>query len=393
MMKHVCVLTFSLLLLAGKLLHGQPPKAEPTAEWFQQGYYILNPVFSRTTTEIAFARRLSGKDSSMNPQKTFAVGATANYLPKNSTDSRLLDPVISILNYKNRQFTLVDYGWGPAFSTNDNRLAYAFQLAPLQRPDRLYAETYKGNTIKIFNKSTRKIEEVAKPTSNYLLDPFFVDSLKLVYKTGDRVNGPYGGAVSFSEVDLASKRTRLVRQPGIKYRLYELMGEPYLVRNQLAYIVYSPADSGSGMASEYRHLLLSEKDTLHDFGIRKFTNLNYKFAVNASQELLFLDDEHFMAEDTNYLVKYKKEHLLGKRPLNPDYFRGYLSPDGRWLFYLTQDMGAFLVNTKDLSQIEMAISKKDLHAVVWSADGNKLGLVQDHESLAGTDKLLIFTLR
>ena len=393
MMKHVCVLTFSLLLLAGNLLYGQPPKVEQTAEWFQQGYYILNPVFSRTTTEIAFARRLSGKDSSVDPQKTFVTGGTANYLPKNSTGSRQLDPVISILNYKNRQFTLVDYGWGPAFSTNDNRLAYAFQQKPLQRPDKLYAETYEGNTIKIFNKSTRKIDEVARPANSYLLDPFFVDSLKLVYKTGDRVNGPYGGAVSFSEVDLASKRTRLVRQPGIKYRLYELMGEPYLVRNQLAYIVYSPADSGSGMASEYRHLLLSEKDTLHDFGIRKFTNLNYKFAVNASQELLFLDDEHFMAEDTNYLVKYKKDRLIEKKPLSSDYFRGYLSPDGRWLFYLTQDMGAFLVNTKDLSQVEMPIPKKDLHAVVWGADGNKLGLVQDHESLAGTDKLLVFTLR
>ncbi len=393
MMKHVCVLTFSLLLLAANILYAQPPKVEPAGEWFQQGYYILNPVFGRTTTEIAFARRLSGKDSSINPQKTFVAGATASYLPKSSTGARQLDPVISILNYKNKQFTLVDYGWGPAFSTNDNRLAYAFQQTPLQRPDKLYAETYKGNTIKIFNKSTRKIEEVAKPANSYLLDPFFVDSLKLVYKTGDRVNGPYGGAVSFSEVDLASKRTRLVRQPGIRYRLYELMGEPYLVRNQLAYIIYSPADSGTGMASEYQHLLLSGKDTLHDFGIRKFTNLNYKYAVNASQELLFLDDEHFMAEDTNYLVKYKKDRLIEKKPLNPDYFRGYLSPDGRWMFYLTQEAGAFLVNTKDLSRVEMIIPKKDLHAVVWSADGNKLALVQDHESLTGTDKLLIFTLR
>ncbi|MCH5689964.1 hypothetical protein LWM68_40505 [Niabella sp. W65] len=85
-------------------------------------------------------------------------------------------------------------------------MAYAFQFKPLQRPDKLYAEAYKGNSIKIFNKSTRKIEEVAKPLNNYLLDPFFVDSLKLVYKTGDKVNGPYGAAVSLSEVDLSSKK-------------------------------------------------------------------------------------------------------------------------------------------------------------------------------------------
>jgi len=393
MTKHVCALTFYFLLFAGNFLYGQAPRVEKTAEWFQQGYYILNPVFGRTTSEIAFARRFSGRDSSVSPQQSFFRGATVNYLSPNSTSSRQFDPVVSILDYKTKQFSLIDYGWGPAFSTNDNRLAYAFQFNPLQRPDKLYAEAYKGNSIKIFNKSTRKIEEVAKPLNNYLLDPFFVDSLKLVYKTGDKVNGPYGAAVSLSEVDLSSKKTKLIRQPGIKYRLYELIGEPYLVQKKLAYTVYSPADSGSGMASEYRHLLLSEKDTLHDFGVRKFTNLNFKFAVNASHELLFLDDEHFLAEDTNYIVTYKNDRLMEKRPLNDDYFRGYLSPDGRYLFYLTQHMEAYLMNTKDLSRVKMAITDKDLHAVVWSAGGERLALVQDHESFAGTDKLVIYTIR
>ncbi|MCH5600250.1 hypothetical protein [Niabella ginsengisoli] len=102
--------------------------------------------------------------------------------------------------------SLLDYGWSPAFSTNDNRIAYAFQLNPLQKQDKLYAESYKGNSIKIFNKSTQKIEEVAKPLGNYLLDPFFIDSLNLVYKAGDKVNGPYGAAISLSEVNLTNKK-------------------------------------------------------------------------------------------------------------------------------------------------------------------------------------------
>ncbi|MCH5715667.1 hypothetical protein [Niabella hibiscisoli] len=224
MIKHVCVLVFSFLLLAGSSLYGQPPKVEKTAEWFQKGYYILNPVFARTSNEIAFVRRLSGKDSSINNVQHFLPGGAVNYLAPNSINARQFDPVVSMLDYKTRRLSLIDYGWGPAFSTNDNRLAYSYQVNPLQRPDKLYAEAYKGNTIKIFNKSFKKIQEVAKPLNNYLLDPFFVDSLKLVYKAGDKVNGPYGAPVAISEVDLASKRTRLVRQPGIKYRLYELMG-------------------------------------------------------------------------------------------------------------------------------------------------------------------------
>ncbi|ULT44059.1 hypothetical protein KRR40_12210 [Niabella defluvii] len=44
--------------------------------------------------------------------------------------------------------------------------------------------------------------------------------------------------------------------------------------------------------------------------------------MNASHELLFLDDEHFLAEDTNYIVTYKNDRLMEKRPLNDDYFRG-----------------------------------------------------------------------
>ncbi|ULT44061.1 hypothetical protein KRR40_12220 [Niabella defluvii] len=97
MTKHVCALTFYFLLFAGNFLYGQAPRVEKTAEWFQQGYYILNPVFGRTTSEIAFARRFSGRDSSVSPQQSFFRGATVNYLSPNSTSSRQFDPVVSIL--------------------------------------------------------------------------------------------------------------------------------------------------------------------------------------------------------------------------------------------------------------------------------------------------------
>lgn len=391
MVKYGLKLTFLLFII--NFLHAQAPRAEKTASWFQQGYYILNPVFGNTTGEVAFVRRYSGRDTSVNPQASFLQAATGNYLPQNSIAARQLDPVVSIWDYTKRQLSLIDYGWAPAFSTNDNRLAYAFQAVPLKNPNYIYAEAYKGNTIKIFNRVSRTAAEAARPAGSYLLDPFFTDSLKLVYKTGERVNGPYGAAVSLSEIDLRNNTTTLIRQPGIRYRLYELIGETVWAGAKLAYIVYSPADSGSGMAGEYRHLLLSGKDTLHDFGVRKFTNLTYKFAVTAGPELLFLDDEHFMAEDTNYLVTYKNNRVVERKPLSKNYFRGYLSPDGRYLFYLTQAMEAYLVNTKDLSQTKLPLSGKELHAIVWNAAGNKLALVQDHERLAGTDEITIFTLR
>ena len=171
-----------------------------------------------------------------------------------------------------------------------------------------------------------------------MLDP---DSLKLVYKTGVKVNGPYGAGISFSEVDLKTKKVTLLRQPAIKYRLYELMGEPYLVDKKLAYTVYSPADSGKGMANEYLHLLLSGKDTLQNFGIRRFTHLNYKMAFKDNKELLFLEDEQFLPEDTNYIATFKNNELLYKTPLPYQYVKGYLSPGGRYMLYITATQEAF----------------------------------------------------
>src|SRR5690606_812240 len=133
-----------------------------------------------TFPEVAFVCRLSGRDSSIDA-RSFREKATVSHLPKASENNRLFDPVVSVFDYKTRRLTLIDYGWAPVFSTNNNRLAYAYQLNPLQKQDRLYAQAYQGNSIRVFNRSARHAEEVARPLNSYLLSPFFTDSLKLIY--------------------------------------------------------------------------------------------------------------------------------------------------------------------------------------------------------------------
>ena len=379
-------------MLAQTRLLAQVPRVQKAAEWFQKGFYILNPALAKNGQEIAFVRQLSGKDSTVG-SSSFWDGIKDNYLSKNDMPARLYDPVITMYNFSKKQVSLIDYGWSPAFSVNDNRLAYAYQFQPLQRQDRLYADAYKGNTIRVFNIATHKTEEVAKPLGNYLLDPFFADSLTMVYKAGDKVNGPYGAAISVSQVDLATKKTKLIRQPGIKYRMYELIGEPYLVNKKLAYVVYSPADSGTGMANGYHHLLLSEKDTIQNFGIRRFTNLTYKFAFDPNNNLLFLDDAPLWTEDTSYLAVYRNNKLVESRPLHFNYSKAWLSPEGKYLLYLTQEKEAYVVSIKDFSRTKIDLPQKEILVVSWSASEDRLAVVQSHESYTGTDKLLIFNIR
>ncbi|MFT4094288.1 MAG: hypothetical protein QM640_11680 [Niabella sp.] len=358
-------------------------------QWFQKGFYILNPSIANAQNEIAFVCHFSGRDSAARPDdllKTAAGNLLSNF------QSRQYDPIVCLYKANNKALTLLDYGWSPTFSPNDARIAYAYQLKPMQAQDKMYASSFSGNSIRVFSTITGKSDEVAKPMGDYLLDPFFIDSLNLLYKTGSEINGLFGGGISFSEVNLKTKKINTVRQAAIKYRLFELMGEPYLLNRQLAYTVYSPSDSGTGMADEYLHLLLRGKDTLQNFGTRRFSNLNAKFAFNDKNELLFLDDGHFLAEDTNYLNTYINNKLVQKRPLNFNYTRGYLSPDGKYIFYITQNLEGFLVNTKNFGQTKLPLPAREFHAVVWSADGRRLALVQDHEALAGTDMLSCFTI-
>lgn len=391
-MNYKCLSIFICSLLVSCYLWAQPPDIKKTAEWFQKGFYILNPALAKNGQEVAFVRQLSGRDSTVS-SSSFWDGIKENYLSKNDMPARLYDPVITMYNFSNKQAYLIDYGWSPAFSVNDNRLAYAYQLNPLQRQDRLYADAYKGNTIRVFNTATHKKEEVAKPLGNYLLDPFFADSLTIVYKAGDKVNGPYGAAISLSEVNLITKKTQLIRQPGIKYRMYELIGEACLVNKKLAYLVYSPADSGTGIANGYHHLLLSQKDTIQNFGIRRFTNLANKFAFDQNNNLLFLNDEPLWAEDTSFLAVYRDDKLVENRPLNFNYSKAWLSPNGKYMLYLTQDKEAYMVNIKDFSKVKINLPQKEIFAVAWSSGEDCLAVVQSHESYTGTDKLLVFNIR
>lgn len=366
----------------------QGPKIEKYFEWFQKDHIIQSPVFANRSDEIAFAKRYMIRNST---KKTMPVEerGTESLLPNIGVSSRYNDPVIALLNTKTRLLLLIDYGWSPAFSPNDRLITYVRQQLPIQER-KIYAGTLRGNDIRVFNKSTKTAELAVAAKNNFYLEPVFTDTLHIVYKNGDAVNGPFAGAISFNKININTKKQEAVVKSRIQYRLYDLMGDVYQIKNRTAYTLYSPRDSGIGMANEYAHLLLDGKDTLFDFGTRHYNNLEYKFAVDSANQIIYLDDNHLTAEDTNYLAKYKAGILIEKKPIGFDYVKAYLSPDGKKMVYVNNDLEIFIINTTNFQRTQISLPKKEYHAIVWSGDASKMAVIQDHSTIPNTDAIYLF---
>lgn len=264
--------------------------------------------------QIVFVKRINPNDSAALKNRFREDGTTENLLPGKKDSLRIGDPVISLIKLSSKHLTLIDYGWSPHLAPGGGRVAYAHQLQPVTGK-KITAATLIGNEIKVFSLKDKKIQTVAAPPARgFLLDPVFTDSATILYKTGDAVNGPYAGAIALHRLHLLTKKTELLRSARIRHRLYDLVGNIYGTGNNYAYVVYSPQDSTSGLASEYEHLLLHEKDTVQDFGIRRFTNLDFKFAVLPERKLVYLDDNHLMTDDTSYIVYFEREKPCQKSP-------------------------------------------------------------------------------
>lgn len=379
------------ILFFAATLSAQKSVIKKELEWDQKGYFILNPELANNNNELAFVCISSGVDSISN--KKFPFQSTNKvYLDSLGISKRIYDPLVCSMNTQSGQLSVIDFGWEPAFSPNANEIVYAFQKHSLKRKDKLYANVFAGNIIKLFDKKSATTKEIARSVNGYLLDPVFEDSIHILYKTGDKINGPYGGGVSLSLLNLKTNQTNSIQRPTIRSLKYEIIGAVFHVNGKTAYTVYSPVDSGGEDASLYLHLLMSEKDTLYNFGTKGFTNLAGKLGFNAKQEMLYLDDGHFMEEDTNYIEVYKNKKIIHKKPLNFSFVKGYLSAGGKYMLYTTADSVINILNLENFETTKVDVSPKEIHAIAWSRDDSRLVIVQDHETLLGTDKLTILKL-
>lgn len=383
------ITTFLLLFFSGSIL-AQTPTVQNRLEWFEKGHIIQGVSINNSGNQLVFVKRLL--DGRVVPDKNAAAKQVENLLGTAGGDtSRRLDPVIVHYNLTGQHLMLLDYGWAPRFSPNNQRVVYAHQQKPLGDA-KVVAAALQGNDIRIFDLRSKKAAPVVATSRGFLLEPVFTDSARIIYKTGDAVNGPYAGGISFHRYNLVTKKTELLRGAKIQHRLYDLMGEVYGSGDQYAFTVYSPQDSAPGFANEYAHLLMRGNDTLHQFGIRHFSNLDFKFALLPQDRLVYLDDNHLMTEDTSFIDYYQSGKLVSKKPVDFEFAKAWLSPDGRFLLYTTNNLEAFVVRISDFSKTLLPLAKKEIHSVVWANNGSQVAVVQDHDTLQGTDMLRLFTV-
>lgn len=370
-------------------LQAQTPTVRKKAEWSRQGYIIQGVAIGNKEDQLAFVKRLQSDTVALGTPDNRGVD---NLLDPKPDTARRRDPVVVAYDLKTRRETWLDYGWAPRFSPNDQRIVYTHQAKPVTGP-RIVAETFTGNNIRVFEWKTKKTTDIISAPRGFLMDPVFTDSATIVYKTGDAVNGPYAAGISFHSYNLVTKVNTLLRGARIQHRLYDLMGEVYGSGAQYSYTVYSPQDSGQGLANEYSHLLMRGNDTLHNFGIRHYSNLDFKFALLPQQgQLVYLDDNHLMTEDTSFIVTYQSGKIISRKPINFEFTRAWLSPEGSFLFYTNNDQESFVLRISDFSRTKLPLGKKELHSVVWADKGGQLAVVQDHDTLPGTDQLYLFSV-
>lgn len=369
----------------------QTPKIQQVFQWSQKNTIIQGVAFNEKGDQVVFVKR-QRPDSLPVVSVLPSDKSVKNLLSQPLDTARRRDPVVTQLDLTSGSIILIDYGWSPAFSPGGLQIVYAHQQNPLQGA-KIIAPSFKGNDLRLFNIATEQQLTLLKPERSFLLEPVFIDSVNIVYKTGDAVNGPYAAGISLHKYNLKTKKTELVRGARIQHRLYDLMGNVVTNGKEFGYVVYGPQDSAPGLASEYSHLLFKGDDTLHDFGVRHFGNLEGKFAVLPDSKIVYLDDNHLSTEDTSYVTSFKMGKVESKKPLNFEFEQAFLSPDGRFLLYTNNNLEAFLLRVNDFSSIQLPVDKKNIYSVAWLQNGARFALVQEAVSESNTDILRVFSVQ
>ena len=367
----------------------QDLKIEKYFEWFEKKFEIHNPIFSHSNNEIAFAKMICfPHEDEMEIHDDYIDSLNAKIKKQN----RYADPVVSILNLKTKKLLKIDYGWEPNFSTDDKQIVYTFQSLSIGG-SRFLAENFKGNKIKVYNRFTKKNRILASPDSLFFLEPIFIDSMNVIYKIGEHVNGSYGGSIGLEKINLRTKVVEKLYIPQKKFGLYHLIGNIYKYKNSFPFSVYIPQDNGIWMANEYSHLLMNSENIIQDFGIDSYRSLEGKLGIDSNNNIIHLDDDHELRKDTNFLTKYGTNEIIYKKPINFEYYNGTLSPNGKYMLFLNLNSEIYIMDTDNFNSVKLELPNSEIYAITWSENSKKFGIVQSHEKFSNTDIITLFNVK
>lgn len=365
---------------------GAPVAARPVVEayfsWHQAGRYILEVDFAPRTPELALVLQYQREPVSHD-------GPLPPPLP---ADDRSEDPTISLLRTDTRRLTWVDYGWTPAFSPDGQLLAYSYQQRPMPNL-RALASTFTGNPIRVYNRTTRRVTTVARPARTFLFKPRFTGPQELVYQIGDTVNGSYAGGVGLLHLNLRTQRTDTLYAVQRSHGHYHLLGGVWPGGGQLYYSVAVPQDHSIWMANTYEHHLYTPRGLMQSFGLSSEAFVDELIGLRPSGEAVLVGQGQDTADTRYYLSYWRQGKGQRERALPSPFSKAVLSPDGQYLFYLTEEGQAFVLNTDTFQQTPLSTGEAEIHTVQWAADSRRLALIQPHDKLAATDVVHLYRLR
>jgi hypothetical protein len=358
------------------------PIVEAYFSWHQAGRYILDVDFAPRTSELALVLQYQRQPASHD-------GPPPPPLPAND---RSEDPTISLLRTDTRQLTRVDYGWTPTFSPDGQLLAYSYQQRPMPNL-RALASTLTGNPIRLYDRTTRRVTTVARSARTFLFEPRFTGPQELVYQIGDTVNGSYAGGVGLLQLNLRTQRTDTLYAVQRSHGHYHLLGSVWAGAGQLYYLVAVPQDHSIWLANAYEHQLYTTRGLVQSFGLSSEAYIDDLIGLRPFGEAVLVGQGQNTADTRYYLSYWRKGKGQRERAMPSPFSKAVCSPDGQYLFYLTDEGQAFVLNTDTFQQTPLSTGDAEVRTVYWAADSRRLALIQPDDKFTATDVVHLYQLR
>lgn len=287
------LLTTTVVALVSCAVTEAQPSDGIAWRWHRSGYDLYDPAFSPDGTEIVLVRQRhhpDGHEAEETPRARLD-----EIRQRIAADPRYEDPEVIVVQVGSGEASdRIDWGWAPAFAPDGTKIVFAAQTNPISGY-RVGASTLAGNEIRIHDRSTRKIDVLAKPETGYFADPVFSpDGRRLVFSLADAINGFYGGNVGIARADLEDGSVEIVYPVTREHDLPHLVDPKRFVGERLLARVCRPDEPGTYLANHYRCDVIAPgvpQQTVFSWGRRAIEDRRHlDLAAGPGGELLVHDD-------------------------------------------------------------------------------------------------------
>ncbi|HTB34199.1 MAG TPA: hypothetical protein VK842_05015 [bacterium] len=181
-------------------------------EWHAPQTEIQDLAFSNQGSELAASVNYlwpDGVDAESYPQAFLAALSE-----RAQREPRFADPKVMILSKAGVVDTLPGWGWSPAFSPDDAKVAFSSQVQPATGK-RILAATLAGNELALYDRSSHAVEKLVSPLPDEHVgrSVFTEDGKGLFYEIGAAVNGEWQGAIGVGWVALPGAKEAVLVEP------------------------------------------------------------------------------------------------------------------------------------------------------------------------------------